>query len=270
MGKRMKKITIILLAVILSNFNSCARDTDGYNMRDALKISACVLNKNFEDTGYWAQDESGIGGYWVSYEDKSQIIDNNDIFVFERLKINEVRTLAPLHYSLPLYENKLHNTLHINIFFEFDGIIEVKTEDEYIYLTYDEKNPNQPLTGGDRPTMVDGSFKWPRELCINFCPLDKYSGRSTGGLIARSHTQTGKEYYINVNAYTFENEGSPAIRAQLKLVVLEDEGVPFDYYDEIFGVPREEASRFLSIEIISYEYSDRFRFIDEIWDDEND
>ena len=257
---KMKKVIIVLLVgIFLVSFSSCARDTEGYSMRDALKISTWVLNKSFEDTGYWTQDDNdGGGGHWISYENDRQAIDKNDVFIFERLKINEIRTLAPLHYT---------DMLHINIFFEFDGIIEVETEDKYIYLTYDEKNPDQPLLRSGDPTEVEGSFRWPRKLCINFCPLDEYSGMAKG-LTARSHTQIGREYHLNVNAYTFQNEKSPAIMAVLKLVVLEDKGVPLDYYDKTFGVPYGEASRFLSIEIISYEYSDRYKFIDEIWDDE--
>lgn len=126
----MKKIIIALLAgVILICFNSCMPNEEAENMMDALKISTWVMDKSLEGTGYWEHDYSNFEqGHWVSYESDKQL-DADDVFKFESLELNEVRTMAHLGYNGP----------NLNILFEFDGIVEVETEfpdDERIHLAY--------------------------------------------------------------------------------------------------------------------------------------
>jgi len=278
----MKKLIIVLIAgAILLNFHSCARETEGYSIRDALKISTWVLDEYFERSGYWVKDDNtSLNGYWMM--DDGERIEGGDVFTFERLKMNEVRTLAPLHY---------HDMggIHINIFFEFDGIIEVETNDRYVVLYHNGRNPSLPLRNEGGLKKVRGNVRWPRELYVNFCPLDEYSiteiekNTATEINLVRATTQISREYYLNVNAYRYEDtiatpiidteisisiERSPIIRAKLKLTVIEDRGLSANDYYCIFGLPYKEASRFLSIELVSYEYSDIYRFLDEIWDDE--
>ena len=50
--------------------------------------------------------------------------------------------------------------------------------------------------------------------------------------------------------------------------MIEDRGISPDYYDATFGLPLEESSRFLSIELISYEYSEIYRIMEDIWDED--
>jgi hypothetical protein len=260
----MKKIIIALLAgIILLSLVSCAdEETDqNYSIKDALKISAWVLDESIEgdvDRGMdWITESTG---YPVDLVD-GVICD--DIYALERLNLNKVRKLAPL--------NRYGQNL--NILFEFDGIIEVEVSDDYLQLSYNGNNPSQfePSTNN-----FYASFKVPREVYVNVCPLAQYYDLSDRKANVRSYARIGSEYYLYVNAYKFDNEETPVIRAKLKLVVLEDKTKQPDSFgiegedSEYDKVPYKERSRFLSIEVVSYEYSDMYRLLDEIVDDEDD
>jgi len=233
----MKKIIILFLAIILVSINSCMAREIEYGIKDALRISAWVVDKSKEED-YWR----------ILDENINQIVEHED-FLLEQLELNKIRIMAPLSWlDMP----------NLNIFFEFEGVIGVETEGEYIQLSYNEKNPSQPGMG------PYGNFKWPLAVYANVCPLDEYS--LGGEAIVRNTAKIGCEYYLNISAYRFGNEETPIIRAQLKLVVVEDKISSDD--EDIFRVPFKERSRFLSIELVSYEYSDVYRILDEIVDDE--
>jgi len=245
----MKKIiTALFAAIILLNAGSCVNKNEtpeyNYSIKDALKISA------------WVIDESRKEDYWeitdrVLKDDGWYYVENEDVRL-ERLKLNEVRIMAPFNW--------MHMT-NLNIFIEFEGVIEVTSEDEYIRVTYNDKNPSQPGMG------VSENVKAPYAVYANICPLTEID--LSGGIhnIRNDIKKTNREYYINVNAYNFGNEETPVIRAKLKLLVLEDKAIPVNY-DSIGSYVGEEMSRFLSVEFISYEYSDRYKLMDEITDDE--
>ena len=263
---KMKKIIIALLAgIIMLSLNSCTRETEGYSIRDALKISAWVIDESIDPAEfYWEQPS--YGGLHSNHYD--------EFISFERLKLNEPRISAPLGY----YKNGIHSNL--SIFFEFDGIIEVVSEDEFIRMSYNDKNPTQPgLNGGIpvEPIVSDTggratrqSISWSRELYVDILPLDKPI--NTTGLNVSYDAEIGRVYYLTVNAYRFEDANetpiidsdapvimrtkSPVIRAELKFEMAEDTAMPAG------------RSRFLLMELISYEYSDIYRLLDEIWDDD--
>ena len=75
-------------------------------------------------------------------------------------------------------------------------------------------------------------------------------------------TFTDKEYYIYIK--TYEEDGTLLITAILKLVVLDDEAYPYEQFSSWMFSPNEERSRFLSIELVSYEYSDIYKFDEEM------
>jgi len=244
----MKKIIIVLLACIfLLNFNSCADKNTSYSIKNALKISTWVLSENIE-SNYWEVSDR------VLTDDGWYNVERDDVG-FEQLKLNEVKIMTPFNWM---------NMANLNIFVEFDGVIEVEPEDKYITVSYNDKNPSQPGMGSS------GNVKVPYAVYVNVCPLVEID--LAGGIhnIRNDIKKTDREYYLNVNAYNFGNEETPVIRARLKLVVLEDKTIPLNYDSSGFYVG-EERSRFLSIELISYEYSDRYKLLDEMfWDDEND
>ena len=249
----MKKAVMILLAAIILNFSSCETADDmnySYSIKDALKISAWVLDESFDVNGYWVADENIMGhGWWVESDEKTIDSDEEDIFVFERLKLNEVRTMAPSGY------------MSLVIYFEFDGIIEVENEhDEHMLLSYDGKNPSAYVKNGV-PHAIFGEIKLPYAVYVYTSPMESYVLESDNTLGSHAPgAKVGREHYLNVNAYNFGNEQTPVIRAKLKLAVLEDESLP-SYYPK-------DSSRLLSVELISYEYSERYIILDELWEDD--
>ena len=230
----MKKIILALLICCMFLLNSCTAEEfrHSYSIRDALRISA------------WVFDETIEGNYYY---------DDDTIYEFERLKLNEVRLLAPM--SALGMEN-------LNIFFEFDGIIEVISADRDIQLSWN--NNLSPWVGGSMQGRVFGfehRFAIQGYLAMN--PLG--SGRGSRVVTSWSEVyliefEVGTAYYLNVNAYRFANENAAVIRAQLRLVQLED--------THRFGGDTNRSPCF-SIELISYEFSDRYRIMEEIWDDED-
>lgn len=281
----MKKIIIaIVVIIILLDISSCAvEDMENNNsIKDALKISAWVLDENFDENGYWTTTSPLQFGQWT--EESGRVVEENDessVFVFEQLKLNEVKIMNPLNW---FNVKNFMNFYDVNVFIEYDGIIEVALDEgeEYMLLGYDDKNPTQPSEGGGRGSngSIYGDFKIPTAVYAHFTPYDEYSdGRAgkngvvSGGLIHqhRFAAKIGKEYYLNVNAYSFatDGEGAPTIRARLKFTVIEDKGLKFENYTSS-SPPLKEASRFLSVELISYEYSDIAKLLDDIWDEDND
>ena len=230
---RIKKIITIFTATVLLSLVSCeAADVEySYSIRDALKISAYIF------------DENVPGNYYH---------DDETVYGLEALKLNEARLIAPIGAI---------NMINLNIHLKFDGIIEVISENEDVQLSF-----NYKLTPwyvgevyGNTGSRVFGfSAKLPYEGYIALNPLGSNRGSiwgDTGNWLA---FKIGSEYYLDVNAYKFENEKSPVIRAQLKFVQLEDTTSHED----------KDRSPCFSIEMVSYEYSDMYKIMDEIWDDE--
>lgn len=235
----MKKIIIALLAgIILICFNSCMANEEAENMIDALKISTWVLDKSLEGTGYWVESTTHLGGYWVLYESDKQI-PHDDVFKFEALELNEVRVMAPMNYI---------DMNNLNILFEFDGIVEVETEipnDERIKLAYSTKESS--IVGFDWVT-VGNSIRAVAPIYVNVCPSEDK--------VVTPYTKTDREYYLNVKTYTLD--GTQVISAQLRLVAIKEEHSP-EEYDPLFHSAEGEWTRFLSIELVSYEYSDVYK-----------
>ena len=245
----MKKLIIALLAgIILFNFNSCARETEGYSIRDALKISAFIFDEDSGEDLLVYKDVAGKGYYWHN--------DNLNAYALERLKMNEVRTMAPMQ--------AIRSLEGLNLFIEFDGIIEVVSEYKDIQLSLNHALPPWEGLRHDRTFGFDARFIHKSHVVVN--PINQVvHGSDVAAHITATHLisvlSPGREYYLTINAYKFDNERKPVIQAQLKFIVLDDE-------KEIsLGTP--EWSLCVSIELISYEYSDIYKLLNEIWDDED-
>lgn len=230
---KMKKIIIILSAILLLNFNSCTSENVNYNIKDALKISAWLFDETIEGNLYAEKDT---------------------VYTFEQLELNEVRLMAPIiQYEM--------NTMTLHIFFEFsDGIFEVISEDKDVQLSFN--NPLEPFGKGESlsdPKRTYGfKIKLPIEGFIAANPLGSNCGHfyDYGG-IKFLPGLIGREYYLTVKTYKFDNENSPIITAQLKLVQLDDGENNSSYGIGLF-----------SIELVSYEYSDMYKIMYEINDEE--
>jgi len=238
----MKRLLISVIMIwALFTVPSCVvvEDAESVSIADSLKISTWVLDEELEGRGYWAYDDNVYkDGYWISNNGNTDLTFE-DIFVYEELTVNTPRTLAPLgsHGS------------NINITFEFDGIVHIKTDP-----------PNDGTVQilrkiGDTAEYTK-DFKSLAPVTINFFPIGKTTNYS--GLIHPS-TLVDREYYLDVACYKLD--GSPVIFARLKFVVLDDPNFP--WYEKPEGwlyTVNDKRSRFLSIELVEYEYSDIKKF----------
>lgn len=241
-----RRVVLLLFTSLLLCLFSCADEVEPESITDALKISAWLLDENLEGTGYWAYDLSTLdGGYWIS-NDSNQLLVGKDVFKFEQLELNHTRVMAPFGYNMS------HN---LYIYFDFDGIIEIETaipNDERVRLAYSLEEPSEPRVGN---WTVENGFRARAPFTLSFCPMGKYN---IGTNTVIKATLTDQEYYLNIKAY--EEDGTLAITAQLKFVVLKDDAYPYEQDSDSLFSPNEERSRFLSIELVSYEYNDIYKF----------
>jgi len=223
-------------------------------MEDLLKISTWVLDPELEGKGYWAYSEDwsySHHGYWMPNEGESDV-DDDKVFIKEQLQTGTVYTMAPMGYS----------GYNLSLSFEFDGIVTVeKTEPE----------DNTILTAFFGAGALSGDEQWTGEKIIsrnapctvNILPLGKII--APGGLLVWQDTLAGKEYLLTVKGY--ELDGTLMVTAQIKLAALEDETYPYEevranhpHWGEIIRVG-EDRTRFCSVEVVSYEYSDQYKMM---------
>ncbi|MBE6611550.1 MAG: hypothetical protein E7632_03560 [Ruminococcaceae bacterium] len=243
----MKKIMILLLITALAFANcSCFFEAEEEeSILDALKISAWVLDEELEGTGYWAYEKLANGhGYWVSNDGKE--VDSDSVFVYEQLEVGKPRVCAPLGY------NHSHNLL---IFLDFEGTVQVETDDPSdttLRLAYSLSDPMNPSLGN---WTEENAFRARAPMAVGVCPTGNFTN---AGRIVTSDTPVDYEYYINVTAY--EEDNTPLIMARIKLTVLEDPHYPYREVSFWSKSPNEVRSRFLSIELVEYEFSDVYKF----------
>lgn len=243
-----KLITLVLLLTMLLCLGSC-QDEKVESIRETLKINAWVLDSKLEGRGYWSYiQKHRAGGEWVFY-DSQEKLHEDDVFKYDRLQLNQPRIMAPMGYK---------GMYNLNIWLDFDGIVEVEKEniDDHIRLSYSLDSPNEPWRSH---MSSDNSFRVHAPTAISICPVGKFHNGS--GLILNA-TLTNREYHIIVKAY--ELDGTLLVTARLKFVVLNDEGYPYEEYPNSIYAPNEERSRFVSVELISYEYSDIYKFDEEL------
>ena len=225
------------------NLNSCETVDDmdySYSIKDALKISAYLFDENSGED-YFVFDS--LGNYDYNTDES--------FCALEQLKMNEVRLMCPLGLF----------RINLNIYFEFDGIIEVISEDNDVQMFCNPQNRLEPITGSGNHETYGFELKLPFGGFIAANPLGSNRGHLWTSGIQTVPYSLGREYYLNVNAYKFDNEQTPVIKAQLKLVLLEDK--------TIMGHAA-LASACFSIELVSYEYSDIYKILDEITYEEED
>ncbi len=264
-------VLFLLICMLPSIFFSCANIrssanrkesiSDSQYMENFMKISTLVLNPELEGTGYWAYDDSLIGygtGYWVSDDGKE--IPAEDVFISQELKVGETYTLAPLSY-----DNRHYRHENINLHFEFDGILEIETENpdsNIIRLAYSLEEPYNPSISN---WIEENSIHTNAPITINICPVGKELFLEGTQQLGIRDTLPDNEYRLYVRAY--EYDGTLAVTAEIKLAVLPDEQYPWyeiyeDRYGELYSAG-EKRSRFLSVELVSYEYSDLYKLMDE-------
>ena len=255
----MKRLLAMLISsVLLVSCGEYEPEENKVDIKEELKISAYLLGEEFEGNGYWAYSEDRKQypnfGYWVS--DDGREYDDDEVFALEELEVGEVRTLAPLGY------NSTHN---ITLWIECDDIIEFtseQAEDYTVQVSYSLKDPDEPLL--TNWTTAD-NFRMRGPAAVSICPIGKFTQSDR---VVTQVTLTGKEYDFTVRTYSEDN--SLIITAKLRLTVLEDEAYPNgeDAFRLSIFSPNEVLSRFLSIELVSYEYSDIYKLDESMYEEE--
>ena len=77
----------------------------------------------------------------------------------------------------------------------------------------------------------------------------------------------GRPYYLTVNAYRFGDENHPFISARLRIMA-EDDGYPYRTILDDGSYYWAYRQYVLTIEMVSYDFIDRYRLIYDIWDED--
>ena len=100
------------------------------------------------------------------------------------------------------------------------------------------------------------AFRALAPTAVNVCPLGRFF---EGPGLVTSDTLVGETYYINVR--TYDHEGTQIITAKLKLTAIEDPDEEYGRMEKVmFYGDGEDVSRFMTIELIEYDYSDVYKF----------
>jgi len=249
----MKRLIMGLFAAVLLCCCGCTEETaeETVKMDDLMKISTWVMDPALEGKGYWAytDDYSRKFGYWVPAEGELTVNDK-DVFREERLLPGEPRIMAPFGY----------NGGNLNFTIDFEGIVTVeKTEpaDQSIMTSFE---PNLSDQWTEEPLIKRNG-----PCNLNVYPIGKNPDIENWNRPLILHdTLVGKEYLLTVKGY--ELDGTLMVTAVLRLTALEDEVYP---YEEIHKNTNkgstgklEKHTRFCSVELMSYEYSDDYKIME--------
>ena len=256
MNRRLLALCAMMCAVCVCSCGEYVPE-DVVDIKDELKISAYLLGEEFEDNGYWAYSDDlqyMNQGYWVS--DDGRQYEDDEVFALERLEVGEVRTLAPLCYF---------PTNNLTLFFEFEGTIEVSCspDDDTIRLAHCLEYPLEPWTGGLGRLTYSNNIQTRAPFALEVYPIGKFTN---GQKLLFPYTLTDREYYLDIRAYT--EDGDLLVSAKIKLVALADEHFPSEQFSGWVFAANEEKTRFLSIELVSYEYSDIYKLDESMYEEE--
>ena len=267
----MKRILILLLGLLM--LCGCADGSTGgvmpdrgetsvteeeespVHMDDLMKISTWILDPELEGKGYWMYSDDmknhRYQGYWVPNEGEPAVADE-DVFALERLEVGVPRT-AIMNYG----------TQGVDIQVDFEGIVEVtkkEPSDNSILIDFYEDDYWDQWNGLT-------SIRRNGPVGVSVLPVGKLlSYEGVGGPLGIHSTLTGKEYTIVIKGY--ELDGKLMVTAELKLTTIPDEGFPYEEVmdNSVFGYGEiyqygEDRTRFCSIELVSYEYSDQYKMM---------
>jgi len=237
-------------------------------MEEVLKIKTYLLSEELEGNGSWGYIDPETrekpfvadgNGYWIPYEG-DVAPKNQDVFLLDTLELESPRTMAPMSMMLAKEHGEHIMYQNLVLLIDYDGIVEVETEDpsdtslRLAYSTSDSQKPQM------QNWTEENSFRTNAPLTINVCPIGKELAVEGTHRLVLSDTLVGKEYTIHIRAYQYD--GTPTVTAELKLVSIPDPEYPWQTihngeYGELFS-SNEERTRFCSIELISYTYSEMY------------
>lgn len=173
-------------------------------------------------------------------------------FVFEPLELNKVRFLAPV-VNAEMWNHS------IRLIFE-GGTIEIISDNNDVSLSVGEHGEAW-IDGSQCDNRIHGfSQRVVSGTYVAACPFTSDSGSCyrtfpDGSPVPEIEGYTGREFYITVIAYEFSNENRPIVTAKLRLIQLEDRGPNC----------RKDRSNLFSIELISYEYNDAYKMMEDLY-----
>ena len=258
------KIRAAFLALLLLSCTACTgnKNQEPVNMDELMKISTWLLDDELEGTGIWGYIDRSArtypytadgNGYWIPDDGVTEVA-NEDVFEFDTLKPGVPRTMAPMTMHMARTKGDGINYSNLNLFIEFDGIVKVKKlepNDSSIRLRY---SLNGPPIGAEEISLTG-------PCGINICPVGKVLvTEGTGDSLVSSDTLTGRDYTIQIQGCSMG--GEPIVTAVVKLTAIEDPEYPWQtihstHYGEHHRA-NEERTRFCSVELISYTYSEMY------------
>ncbi len=256
----MKRWIAGIFAAVLLCFGGCTEETaeEKVKMDDLMKISTWVMDPALEGKGYWKYTGHTAKGTWVPNKGEAAVNDK-DVFREERLAVGETRIMAPIGYKGG----------NLNFTIDFEGIVTVEKTEPADHSILTSFEPNLADQWTEEPLIKHNG-----PCNLNVYPIGKNlvtEGR--GGPLIQHNTLVGKEYDLIVKGY--ELDGSLMVTAVLKLTTLEDEAFPYEEYiqetyrrtggyagyGELYAVG-ENRTRFCSVELVSYEYSDHYKMME--------
>ena len=259
----MKK-AILFLLMLLMILTACSgnKPQEEVSMEDMMKISAWLLDDELEGTGKWGyidpstrsfpRKEDG-NGYWIP-DDGVTEVENEDVFEYDALEVGVPRTMAPMTFYMTRSDGNHIGYSNLNLRIDFDGIVKIKKvdpTDSSLRFRYTLNGP---------PIEADESVQLTGPCHIEVCPVGRVvvtEGRRT--LIAQD-TPVGDEYVFEIQGCSLG--GDPIVTATLKLTTIPDPEYPWQNivkggYGEL-RQSNEERTRFCSIELVSYTYSEMY------------
>jgi len=231
------------------------------NMDELMKISTWLLDKELEGTGTWGYidpqeqlhpHKANGNGYWIPIDEKTHI-ENEDVFVLESLELGVPRTMAPMTMSMAKENTKGINYANLILNIEFEGLVKIakiEPNDSSIQLRYRS-------TGY---AIESESIGIQAPCSIEVCPIGKVIASEELTFYVSPDTIVGKEYILQIQGCSMS--GDPIVTAEVKLTAIPDPEYPWKtvhegQYAELHE-PGEERTRFCSIELISYTYSEMY------------
>lgn len=230
-------------------------------MDELMKIRTWLIDEDLEGTGTWGYisleeqltSYKGNGdGYWIPDDELTQIA-NEDVFVLEALEVGVPRTMAPMSMNMKRSNGDGINYANLILDIEFEGlvkIVKIEPNDSSIQLRYTVNGP--AIKADEISTQAP--------CIIEVCPLGKVTASGERGFYVNRDTIVGKEYILQIQGCSMG--GDPIVTAQVKLTAIPDPEYPWEtvhagHYGDLYEVG-EERTRFCSIELISYTYSEMY------------
>jgi len=259
--QNLKIILVSILMILVCTSCSSPESQEPVNMDELLKIRTWLMDDELEGTGRWGYvsleeqltSYKGNGdGYWIPDDEKTQVA-NEDVFELEALEVGVPRTMAPMSMNMKREHGDSINYANLILDIEFDGLVKItkiEPNDDSIQLRY--------TVNGPAIEANDISIQAP--CIIEVCPLGKVPASNSIGFYVTRDTIVGKEYILQIQGCSMG--GDPIVTAQVKLTAIPDPEYPWETvhsgrYGELNEMG-EERTRFCSVELISYTYSEMY------------